>query len=161
MKAHRDIVICVVLLSTTASVLADISEKEYRARYAFGADPSPLTFQVHPDGRYRVFAEVGVRECDLEGGDHRVLAFYDRDKLIRSYSLAQLFPNREVWDFDKASGVFLWLVFNPRLNGFHGENYTMVTVSGVFTFHVASGNAIEPEAEHDPVVGRLNGASVR
>jgi hypothetical protein len=85
MKTNRDIVIYIVLLCTTVSVLADISEKEYRARYAFAVDPSPVTFQVHPDGVYRVFAEVGVRECDIENGHHRVLAFYEGDKLIRSY----------------------------------------------------------------------------
>jgi hypothetical protein len=137
----------IALFGFTISDLPALTEEEYRARYPFSGDHDPGDFKDHPAGRYRVFTQFGVRECDIEGGNVRVLTFYDGKTLIRSYSLKQLFPDQKTWHFHPASGVFLWLMFNPKLNGFHGENYTAVTVSGIQTFAVATGEPIEPPAE--------------
>lgn len=138
----------IAFLGFTISDLPALTESEYRTRYpSFAVDQHPGDFTDHPAGRYRVFTQFGVRECDVDGGNVRVLAFYDGKRLIRSYSLKQLFPDPEIWRFHPASGVFLWIMFNPKLNGFHGENYTVLTVSGIRTFVIATGEPIEPPTE--------------
>lgn len=147
MKNYWSISVSAVLLWTALPVSADFSETEYRSKYSFAVDQNPGNFADHPAGRYRVFTRFGVRECDLEGGEVEVLAFYDGDKLIRSYSLKQLFPDRESWDFHPATGVFLWPLFNPKLNGFHGDSYTILTISGVRTFDVVTGQLVKTDAE--------------
>lgn len=139
--------IVIAFLGFTISDLPALTEGEYRARYPFAVAHDPGNFADPPNGRHRVFTQFGIRECGLDGGDVNVLAFYDGDKLVRSYSLKQLFPDPESWHFHPASGVFIWLVFNPRLNGFHGQNYTVVTVSGIRTFSIATGEPIKIPAD--------------
>jgi hypothetical protein len=147
MKNYWSISVSIAFLWTAFPVSAGLSEKEYRSKYAFAVDQNPGDFADHPAGRFRVFTQFGVRECDLEEGEVQVLAFYDGDKLIRSYSLKQLFSDRESWDFHPASGVFLWLIFSPKLNGFHGQTYTVATDSGIRTFSIETGAAIKTPAE--------------
>jgi len=135
----------VAFLGFIISDLPALTESEFRAKYPLSADHHPGNFKEHPAGRYRVFTRSSVRECDIEGGNLTVLAFYDGKTLIRSYSLKQLIPDQETWYFHPASGVFIWLVFNPRLNGFHGDTYMVMTASGVRTFAIAAGELIEPQ----------------
>lgn len=120
-----------------------MTAEEYRKKYAFPVDPDPGSFEEHPDNRYRVFSRYGLRECDIDGGDLTVLAFYDGATLLRSYSLKQLFPEPGTWEFDKATGVLMWKIFNPKLNGFNGEHFTVLTPSGVRTFNVKTGDPID------------------
>lgn len=135
------------IFGLAVSDLSAISEADYLGKYPFAVGHHPGDFTVHPSGRYRVFTRFGIRECDLEAGDVRVLAFFDGKKLIRSYSLKQLFPDPESWRFHPATGVFLWLMFNPKLNGFHGQDYTVTTDSGIWTFHIPTGEPLETPAD--------------
>ena len=131
---------------TSAYVLVNalaLTEAEYREKHgSFAVDAAESKFEEHPGERYRVLKLSGVRECDIKDGDVSLLAFYDGEDLIRSYSLKQLFPDRADWKFHPATGVFLWTLFNPKTNGFHGKNYTVLTVSGERTFDVATAEQV-------------------
>lgn len=120
-----------------------ITEEEYRSKYAFPVDGDSGDFEDHPNTEYRVFTRYGIRECDVDDGNVVVLAFYDGDNLLRQYTLKQLFPEEQDWEFHQASGVFLWLIFNPKVNGFHDTRFSALTVSGVQTFAVNTGARIE------------------
>jgi hypothetical protein len=144
----------VAFLGFIISDLPALTESEFRGKYPLAAEHHPGTFKEHPAGRYRVYTQCGVRECDIDGGDVTVLAFYDGKTLIRTYSLKQIISDQKTWDFHPASGVFIWLVFNPRLNGFHEYTYTVMTSSGIRTFAIATGELIEPQAAEQNAAGQ-------
>ncbi|HRQ87861.1 MAG TPA: hypothetical protein PLA50_03625 [Bacteroidia bacterium] len=151
MVERRKILLSVALASMAGAAMADIDEAQYRSKYPFAGDASPATIKEHPDGIHRVIANYAMRECDIEGGDAEVLAFYHQQKLLRSYSLKDLFPDPKTWGFHRASGAFLWLLFSPHRNGFYDHTFTVVTVTGVRRFDVRTGDLIEMENKPSPL----------
>jgi len=120
-----------------------LSEQEYREKYAFAVEQAPASTEIHPGGNFRVVTKFSVRECDADNGDLIILEFLQDAEVIRSYALKDLFPDSETWGFHRATGVFLWIMFNPRINGFHGDTYSVLTVAGLRSFEVATGEPVE------------------
>lgn len=130
--------------------LVALSEEEYRAKYAFPVEEVPVSTAIHPDGDFQVVAKCFVRECDADNGDVIILEFHKGNEVIRFYSLKELFPDPDTWDFHRATGVFVWTMPTPKNNGFHGDTYFVLTVAGIRSFKGATGEPVETsQAEQD------------
>lgn len=142
--------IATLLSLITISLIASasgIDEATYRSKYPFSGEKVADSIEKHPNGVHRVVANYVVRECDVKEGKAIILSFYGGSKLLRSYSLSDLFPKQKDRFFHPASGVFLWLVFSPDTNGFSGNKFTVVTATGVRVFDIFTGKAIKTKTE--------------
>jgi len=139
----RTFLICIAAASFLRPELIALSEGEYRAKYAFAVDQAPPSTETHPSGDFRVVTKFSIRECDADNGELVILEFHKGKKIIRSYTLNDLFPDPETWNFHRATGVFLWIMFNPAVNGFHSNTYSVLTVTGIQSFEIATGEPVE------------------
>jgi hypothetical protein len=123
----------------------EINEADYKRKYRFAVERASDSILSHPDGIHTVHARYAIRECDAEGGAVPVISFYSDKQLLRSYALRDLVPDREDRIYHVATGVFIWLIFNPKENGFDGDVFTVVTEAGVQRFDVRTGARLKSE----------------
>lgn len=136
-----------VLLFCPLGTLAaeEINEVDYKRKYPFAVERASDSILSHPDGIHTVHARYAIRECDAEGGAVPVLSFYSDKQLLRSYALRDLVPDPDDRIYHVATGVFIWLIFNPKENGFDGAVFTVVTEAGVQRFDVRTGARMKSE----------------
>lgn len=136
----------VLLLGPLGALAAEeFNEADYKRKYPFAVERASDSILSYPDGNHTVHARYAIRECDAEGGAVPLLSFYSDKQLLRSHALRDLVPDPDDRTYHVATGVFIWLIFNPKENGFDGDVFTVVTEAGVQRFDVRTGARLKSE----------------
>ncbi len=147
----KTIVITIVLafpmLLRAGENLKPEGDVQYQSKYAFSVPYTPPHVESHPDGIHTVRAKFSIRECDTEGGEVVLLAFYKDSTLLKSYTLKELWPKPEDRRFHPASGVFGWVAWHPTINTFRGNIFSICTIDDLLRFDMTSGARLETKTE--------------
>lgn len=149
------------LSSVSICIFADISEAHFRSKYPFAAEKADTSRVIsHSDGIHSIYLNPIVRECDIEDGNVILLAFYKNSTLLKSYTLRDIFPDPDDWEFHPASGAFAWIWYDsttdvyPKTDGLRGDTFSLNSHRRIQIYNFTTGDRIETEAEQG---GESNG----